>query len=61
MADITKCSVENCYQKEKCYRHIAPNGLWQSWMDYRQGIDPKSPCPDFWNINEQRKSNGSLY
>jgi hypothetical protein len=55
MADITKCSGENCYQKDKCYRYIAPDGIWQSWADFRQGILPKDPCPDFWDINQRKQ------
>lgn len=37
MPDITMCSNENCYVKEKCYRHTAiPDPYMQSYafFDY---------------------------
>ena len=33
MADIAKCNGYLCPWKRKCYRFMAPDGLWQSYMD----------------------------
>lgn len=33
MADITMCRGDDCYMKEACYRHTAPqNPHWQAWF-----------------------------
>lgn len=33
MADITKCSDEECHRKEKCYRYKAESSkMTQSWF-----------------------------
>lgn len=33
MADITMCKGEGCPNKDKCYRHLAPqNEYRQSWF-----------------------------
>ena len=32
MVDITKCSGLNCPMKEKCYRYVAKEGMWQSYF-----------------------------
>ena len=43
--DLSKCIGENCPIKEKCYRHIGPSGLQQSWHSYKY-VEGEG-CSDF--------------
>ena len=48
--DITKCSNEDCKQKEECYRYTANEGMLQSYFseDVRDGDN----CEYFWKTNK---------
>jgi hypothetical protein len=43
MADITKCSNDECNIKDKCYRYTAPdNDEWQSYATFK--LRPNGGC-----------------
>lgn len=51
MADISKCSGENCLKKLQCYRYIAPDGYYQSYFKTSPKKQfPKKECQHFWDI-----------
>ena len=58
MADITKCSNEDCIMKQKCYRYTAPSSIyWQAvakFVPKRNHID-NFKCDLFWE-NDKRVS-----
>jgi len=39
MADIAKCSDENCPSKKYCYRYTAANGMWQYFHNFNREDD----------------------
>lgn len=47
MADFSKCNNLQCPIKDTCWRHIVPNGVWQSWYnyEYKDGCDNFKPIP----------------
>ena len=49
MADITKCSANNCKIKDKCYRYKANDGYWQSYANFNKDkeIKEEKECKDF--------------
>ena len=56
MADITKCSGDNCPVKEQCYRFTAESSEYrQSWFTNAPGktVDDKFTCDMFWGLNGQ--------
>ncbi len=54
MADITKCSNITCPLRYSCYRHNAPNGLWQSWCYFVPNTADEEVTCDYY-INENSK------
>jgi len=56
MADITKCTYEDCPVKTKCYRYTADaNELWQSYFMDTPGeiVDGKFTCDMYWGDNAE--------
>jgi len=56
MADITKCTHEDCRQAMNCYRKRAIDCEWQSYADMYEPhpTDPSIPCLNFWAIEGRR-------
>jgi hypothetical protein len=52
MADISKCNNKDCKLKNKCWRFLAPSGIYQSYADFKP--DGKGNCDYFW---EYKKDN----
>lgn len=56
MADITKCSGDNCPVKEQCYRFTAESSEYrQSWFSETPSkiVDDKFTCDMYWGANGQ--------
>ena len=39
MADISKCSNTKCKTRATCYRATAPDGMWQSYSEFKVNKD----------------------
>ena len=48
MSDITKCSNDDCLKKNKCWRYLAPNSVWQSWNNFNQ--ENLEDCEFYWKV-----------
>jgi hypothetical protein len=46
MTDITKCNNKECPMKEKCYRHTAKDGFFQSYCYFSP--ESKTLCHHFY-------------
>ena len=44
MSDLSKCFGEACNQKDKCWRHLAPAGMWQTYIAPKHTVDK---CEEF--------------
>lgn len=54
MADITKCTNEDCCQKNECYRYMAEaSKYWQSYAKFERDMDG---CKYFWHIQSIAKT-----
>ena len=55
MSDITKCPGNGCPIKDKCYRHSAKDGVWQSWFTKEPFKIKKKvfTCDMFWGEDTQ--------
>lgn len=53
MPDITMCKGGNCPMKERCYRHKAREGLYQSFFTDTPWTD--KGCDYFWEMKEINK------
>jgi len=53
MADITKCSGQDCPIKKKCYRYTAIDGYWQSYFFASPINRDTGECDKFWNNEVQ--------
>lgn len=50
MADITQCTGNNCPLKSKCWRYLAPQGMWQYYftnLPYVE-LNGKCKCEYYW-------------
>lgn len=52
MTDISKCNGENCPIKETCWRYLAPDGHWQSYMNYEYNKE-KNKCDGYWKVESK--------
>ena len=52
MTDISKCDGIGCIKKYTCYRFLAPDGIWQSYMKIEVNERGKS-CPYYWKVNSK--------
>lgn len=58
MADITKCSGDDCPLKDKCYRYTAvADEFWQAFFVKPPGqyIENQFVCKEFWGNEEYLK------
>jgi hypothetical protein len=60
MANITKCTGDNCPIKEKCYRFTAISSKYQSWFSPPYGRDEPNTCYYFLSNSESPTTNGIL-
>ena len=58
MADISKCSGENCQVRDKCYRYLAiSNPYRQAWSNYQtkeHSFTPEKGCDEFWDRTPEK-------
>lgn len=57
MTDISKCLLNTCPLKNKCWRFTAPaNPLWQSYGDFKYKITEEGEvkCDYFWDNKEYK-------
>lgn len=53
MADISKCLGTGCPQKQSCYRYLAPENDWQSYMPPEwDGTE----CEYYWPVKEKKRT-----
>lgn len=45
MADISKCSGENCPLRDTCTRYTAPASYWQAYIPPAHLL---GGCPNYW-------------
>jgi len=48
MADITMCYGLGCKLKDMCYRHTAPEGMWQAYFTNPPHTNKGKKCEMFW-------------
>jgi len=54
--DITKCSGDKCPIKDKCYRYLADESEYQSYvLDPHEIKDGVFTCDLFWGVGAQQQ------
>jgi len=48
MADITKCSNQECCKKDTCYRQTAKDDFWQSYMNFKDFCNEETGYANYW-------------
>lgn len=51
MSDIAMCQGGDCPVKENCWRHMAPESRWQSYLSTPPYTE--EGCEYFWDMNEK--------
>lgn len=57
MSDITMCFFDECPLKDKCTRHTADRGEYQSIFMDMPYDKQNNKCEYFWNNNYKRNKN----
>lgn len=51
MADISKCTGQNCPLKDTCYRYTSPKSMvWQSYLGKVPYDHTKKECEFYWKV-----------